>query len=242
MLAIAWDTEVLGVDENGDLTAAASIHLLQFDCVTSEKHEGTNTITEHTVESGSPLTDHSRANPRRLSIEAIVTQTPLDAPPLSGTGDSNNVTASIQQETTAKANVITFSQPFDRIHDVIAALDSLRIDAVPVTISTKHRTYDEVLIQGVTEPREVDDGDSLRFSIEIQEIRIAESRTVDSPRPRESRGASTTDRGGQEATDATRESSTLARARDAYDERRARGEDRSTAAMGALGDAVGLGG
>lgn len=240
MLAIAWDTEVLGTDENGDLTSSASIHLLQFDCVTSEKHEGSSIATEHTVESGAPLTDHKRPLPRKLSIEAIVTQTPLDAPPLSGTGDSNNVTASIQQEPNARANVVTFSQPFDRIRDVINALDSLRLDATSVTISTKHRTYDEVQIMTVTEPREADDGDSLRFSIEIQEIRVASSRSVDSPRPRESRGASTSDRGGQEAGDATRESSTLARARDEYDRRRAAGESRSDAALGAAQAAVGL--
>jgi len=239
MLSISWDTEGTDLDpDSGDLIGTLTIHVLEFDCVTSETHEGASMATEHTVESGVPLTDHVRPLPRRLTLEAIVTNTPLDAPPSSGNSGSQ-VTATTQTVDEVKANVLVFSAPFDRIADVIAAIDAIRLGAKAVTVSTAHRTYDSVILLRVTEPREVDDGDSLRFTIEIQEIRVAESRTVDSPRPREPRSAATTDRGGQEATDQTRESSTVARARDEYDRRRAAGESRTEAAMGAAGAAFG---
>lgn len=258
-LSISWSSETtdspdgqtFDADGLGAITTSVE-HTLAFDCVTTETHEGTSVLTEHAVESGAPISDHKRANPRKLTIEAIVTNTPLGAPPPSGYGASD-ITADVSATTvqvadpgganttrSVKANVVTFSATFDRIVDVANTLGRLRLEATPVTISTRLRTYDGMQIVSVTEPRKAEDGDSITFTIECSEVRIAQTRTVDTPRPREARGRPRSDAGAQESTDQTREQSRLAVARDEYQRRRDAGESRSDAALGAAGSAFGL--
>jgi hypothetical protein len=238
--SISWDTQGTDLDpDSGDLIGTLTIHVLEFDAVTSESHEGASIATEHTVESGAPIVDHVKPLSRRVTLEAIVTNTPLGAPPSSGAVGSE-ITAQVQKVEDVEANVLVFSQEFDRVADVIAAIDTIRLAARLVTIDTDHRTYDSCIILRVTEPREEGEGtSSRRFQIEIQEIRVAESRTVDSPTPREPRASATSERGGQETTDQTRESSTIRRASDEYARRREAGESRTDAAMGAASAAFG---
>lgn len=205
-LAISWSTQSTALGDDGDLEARATEHLLVFDAVTSVTVEGASVLTEHAVESGSPISDHKRANPRRVSIEAIVSNTPIDRPPASGYGDAGDVTTSTTKPDDGSGNVLTYSADFDRIADVIVTLDRLRLEATGVTISTGRRTFEAIQIVFVSEPRETEDGTSQRFSIECQEIRVAQSRTVDAPRPREPRGARERERGGQEATEGPRAS------------------------------------
>lgn len=260
MLSISWTTAEEGVffpedpegengvSEEGIAELVFTENVLQFDCVTSETHEGISELTEHAVETGAPISDHKREKPRRLTIEALVTNTPLAAPPPSGYDDGTRVTAEVQAEgedaagegQQARAQVVVFSAPFDRMGDVFETLDRLRRDAVFVTITTRVRTYESVQIVSVTAPREAEDGDSLRFGIECQEVRIAETRSIDTPAPREPRGGTPRERGAREGTEET-ERSTLAAARDEYETRRAAGDSRTDAAMGTLGALFGGG-
>ncbi len=232
-LRISWNTQTTAIDASGDLTAASYEHTLEFDCVTSVTVEGTSVLTEHAIESGSPISDHKRANPARATIEAIVSNTPINAPPASGYGDASRVTADMLKREDV-GNVLVFSADFDRIADVILTLQRLRLESTSVTLSTGRRTFEAVQIVAVTEPREAEDGDTQRFVIEIQEIRVAQSRTVDAPRPREARGSVTVDRGGQETGGAVQRTSAIQTAREEYERRIAAGESRTDAALGAV--------
>lgn len=246
MLRISWSTAEEGVVFSEDGSAESEIvfteNTLEFDCVTSETHDGTSTVTEHAIESNAPISDHKYHNPRRLTIEALVTNTPLGAPPSSGYGDGVQITGEVREAgedepgaaQRPRASVVVFSADFDRMADVADTLDRLRIEATPVTITTRVRTYEDVQIASVLMPREPDDGDTLRLTIECVEVRIAQSRTVDSPAPREPRGGRVTDRGGREGSEPGSRS-VLASARDEYAERREAGDSRTDAATGALG-------
>jgi hypothetical protein len=232
VLKISWNTQNFTLQTSGDLEATSYEHTLEFDVVTSETHEGSSVLTEHAVESGAPISDHKRANPRRISIEAIVSNTPTGAPPRSGYAETTIETSISKDE--GLPNVLVFSRQFDRIGDVLATLDRLRLEATSVTLTTSRRTYDAVQIVSVTEPRSPEDGDTQRFQIEIQEVRVAQSRTVEAPRPREPRGNEQRDRGGQEA-ESDQRTSALTRGREEYDRRIAAGESRTDAAFGAIG-------
>ncbi len=239
-LKISWSSQSESYSEEGELSASNAEHTLVFDAVLSESHEGTSVLTEHAVESGAPISDHKRANPARLTIEALVTNTPLLAPPASGYGEGPAVTAEVRKDEDVKANVVIFSASFDRLADVETTLRRLRLEATPVTVSTRVRTYEQVQVVSVTCPREPEDGDSLRFQIEFQEVRVAQSRTVDAPRPREPRGRRRTDAGDQEAsTQETQRTSTLQRAQDEYNAQREAGASRTDALTSALGSAFG---
>src|SRR5262245_32972517 len=52
------------------------------DASVNEQHVTTATVTQHQVERGSPVSDFIRAMPRRLTLEAMFTNTPLALPTL----------------------------------------------------------------------------------------------------------------------------------------------------------------
>ena len=221
MLSISWSTLTTALVD-GDLVGAPIEHTLQFDAVSSEVHEGSSVLSEHAVGEGSPITSHKRANPKRLTIEAVVTNTPLGLPPPSGYGAGSPITQRLagSNDNAIGGAVLVYSATFDRMGDVEATLDRLRLEATNVTISTRIRTYENMQIVAVSIPRKPDDGDSLTLTIECQQVRIARSRTVASPIPREPRGAPERDRGGQEGEDSSTggtRTSSLQAAREEYE-------------------------
>lgn len=56
--------------------SAGNYTSFEFDCVERETHELRNTLTDHPVETGSPPTDHSRPEPRKVTLEIVQTNTP----------------------------------------------------------------------------------------------------------------------------------------------------------------------
>lgn len=209
-LQIQWTTEEnLFEGVAGVSVVRSAVHILEFDAVTSENHEGRSEMTERAVESGSPISDHKWNLPQILTIEGEVTNTPLDAPPPSGYG-LTTVSTSVSSE---GAQTRVFSSEFDRVRDVWDTLDRLRTEATPVSISTRWRDYEDVQILSVTVPRDTG-ADAATFAIEVKQVRIAYARSIDTPAPREPRGAREVDRGAREGTDATARGSTLDEFRD----------------------------
>lgn len=241
MLTISWSDQSVTEGSDGNFQSNLTVSLLQFDCVTTETHESTSVLTEHAVESGAPLTDHKRNNPDRITIEAVVTNTPLESPP--PFGRFATVGSRFRKVSEIDANVLVFDSEFDRTRDVFNAIKRLKNEAIPLTVETAIETYENAQIVAFSNPRESADGDSLRFAIEIQQIRIAETRTVASPQPREPRGSSRRNRGGQDGESSEeRQESTLSEARDNYNERRENGESTLDAALGSIGDTFAGGG
>lgn len=230
MLTISWDTAETTLEEDGTISEGLTFHLLAFDAVTSENHESTSTLTEHAVEEGSPLSDHKRINPRRLSIQAEVTNTPLGPPPPTGPA-LGQISGAVQKLEALDANVLVFDEPFDRIAAVFEEVHRLHEDSTPVTVSTRLKTYTDVQIVGVSNPRETADGEAVRFAIELQAIRIARTRRV-GVQPREPRGRRTVNAGGQEpeSPERTQRQSTAR----AVQERREGGESWGDAISGTL--------
>jgi len=183
-LTIEWATDSEAVTSAGEIEISSSFHVLEFDAVTSVRHTWESEITEHVVESGAAISDHKRRKPDRVEIRAMVTNTPIGAPPRSGFAVSTTI-ASVQAGA-ADAAVLQFSEPFDRIADVLATLQRLRSEAIDLTVVTRERTYDNVQITSATVARENSD-DSIELDISIVEVRRAETQTVEAPLPREPR-------------------------------------------------------
>jgi len=59
---------------------AERTYLLTFDAVTSEQYDLETQVTEHPIEKGSPLVDHVRPLPVRITLEGLVTDTPVFLP------------------------------------------------------------------------------------------------------------------------------------------------------------------
>jgi len=189
-LQISWATETES-DVDGETVLTSAYHVLEFDAVTSEEHTAESDLTDHVVESAAAISDHKRPKPRSLSIEAIVSNTPLSFPPSSGFA-SSSVTAEIATSGPAKANVLTFSGEFDRIQDVEATLERLRSEAIDLTVETRVRTYDNVQLVSVSIPR-ADPVDAITIKLGLREVFRASTQIVDAPLPREPRGGRTTE-------------------------------------------------
>ena len=203
-LSISWSTSEQRSD-GATMRSVSVEHVLSFDAVTSETHDTGSTITESPVEAGAPISDHKRPLQRRLSLEAVVTNTPIGRVPDSGDG-SGEIAFSEQKSENANAVVRVYTTNFDRMTSVLAVLDRLATEAITVTITTRVRTYEALQIRSVSAPRKAEDGDSITFQIEAVEIRIAEALRVDIPEPLEPRGQRGVDAGSQATAEAAPES------------------------------------
>lgn len=56
-----------------------TLSAIEFDCTIDETHTRTASATEHDVEEGAAISDHVKVGLPRLSLQAIITNTPLNA-------------------------------------------------------------------------------------------------------------------------------------------------------------------
>jgi len=185
-----------------DDTGTDTFVILEVDAVMSESHEITATLTDHPVERGADLSDHKRPGQRRYRLEGLVTNTPLGSIPLTGENSSADSVTGTVRDSGAKANVLQFSDRFDRVRDVLDALTLLTETAQLVTITTDVRTYEDAQIVAVMAPRSAEAGDSITFTVDVTQVRIAETRDVGAPVPRQPRGRRTRDNGAQAGAEA----------------------------------------
>lgn len=61
--------------------AAGVLRLIAFDATERDAHQGTATASDYALDVNARVTDHVRADARRLSFEVIVTNTPIVPPP-----------------------------------------------------------------------------------------------------------------------------------------------------------------
>jgi len=184
-----------------DDTGTDTLVILEVDAVMSESHEVMATLTDHPVERGADLSDHKRPGQRRYRLEGLVTNTPIGSVPLSGENSSANGVTGTVRDSPAKASVLQFSERFDRLRDVLDALTALTETAQLVTVTTDVRTYEDAQIVSVVAPR--DATDSITFTVDITQVRIAETRDVGAPVPRQPRGRRTRDNGAQAGAEAS---------------------------------------
>lgn len=189
-------------------TSGGKLRTIVFDGHLREQHDGSAQVTEHAVEKGSPVADHIRTAPDRLTIDAVVTNTPITIPESNLDGASGSVrdldvTIQVKGElpvgvplvgalvasaglldstTTVKAQTLQFDQPFDRARSVYDEIQEIYSSGTLVDISTSIRDYTDMAIESVSVPRTVDTAGSLEFSISTKTLRFAETQTVPAPK------------------------------------------------------------
>jgi len=122
----------------------------EIDVFVREEPAFSNEITEHQVESGSDIADHVRAKPTTLTVEGIVSDTPI--------GDLADRRAS---------SVPPSQEAYERLQDINKARQ-------PVTVVTSLSTYTDMVIETLTPPRDRRTGKALRFTCVFKQVRVAE--------------------------------------------------------------------
>lgn len=192
-------------DDSGDTIA------VRFDVVTSENHEGTQTVTDYPVEEGVDATDHARPGLDTLSIEGLVSNTPLYSNPgVEKLGDfapseldlpdgpgPRNLTGLVSAGISAltggakakSATVLQQTEFKDRVRATYEALQDARTKSRMLRVETSLREYENMLALRVATPRTAEDGKSAKFQVDLREVRTVKLKTVDAPIPAEPRGA-----------------------------------------------------
>lgn len=201
--SITWLTTDLEADftTEGDSVFSATVteHELRLDCDLREAHQHASSITDRAVDNNQPIVFSKRAQPDRISLEGVITQTPIGNIPPSGQGTEPVVGTirALEVSPNARANVLQFDQPITRLRDVHETLVQLAREPIEVTVTTGSRTYVGVMVESAELSRGSGEGGSATVEITLRSIRLAETRTVDA-QPREPRRQPPRDRGHQE--------------------------------------------
>lgn len=119
-----------------------------IDVAVSENHEFPSEVTQLPVESGADLTDHVRNRPVVVTLEGVVSDTPI------GTVASLRAPGSLPSE------------------EALAKLREIRARREPVTIVTSLGTYENMALLNLSAPRSSDTGEALRFTATFQQIEL----------------------------------------------------------------------
>lgn len=140
---------------------------LSIDVCTSENHALSNTITDHPVEEGAPISDHSRPEARRLQLDCIVSNTPLTQTP--GTDFANFAWAQL---------VDLHERP--------------RL----ITVSTSRGLYESMGVESVSNPVDVKSANALRFTLSLKMVRVVRNRLTRIVVSRDTRAQKKVKKGG----------------------------------------------
>ena len=137
---------------------------LEFDCLDSETHEWAREVTTNPVENASPIADHIIEQPDQITITGMISNAPIR-------GYLEQI-----------GGIIDGSINDDLVAQAFAKLDDLRKSHELVTIYTRYRTYENMLIQSISIPRSPDNGDAIVFTLQAIQVRIVTSQSTSLPK------------------------------------------------------------
>lgn len=143
----------------------------EIDAAISEVHSLRAEVSSHPLESGADVVEHRRKMPRSITVEGVVSDTPIG--PL----------AKRRQEF-AVINGKSSALPSDEAY---ARLKDLHDTGRAVTIESSLDTFDDMVLTDLNVPRDRNTGEAFRFSATFVEIRfVATDRApVDLPRAKD---------------------------------------------------------
>jgi len=162
---------------------------IQLDANVRETPKYENEVTQYPIETGSDITDNNRILPDKLSIEGIVTNTPLEVTFQDITeqvdGDSNTSQAIINQRT-GNPTFVEVAQ------NALLALTGRSIhgniinDPQVISITTGLRVYPNMVISSLSFPRTAETGQALRVVIEAVAIETVNIEFIEIANPQAS--------------------------------------------------------
>jgi hypothetical protein len=154
----------------------ARIGSITLDAAISEQHQAEVEVTDNPVEEGIAITDHVRPKPEVLTIEGIVTNTPLPA--------DADAQADLQQVETVTPTGESLkissrsSYKVGRAENAYQDLLTLKDSGKTVQVVTGLRTYDNMLMTSLSVPRDAKTGQAVRFTATFREIKIVRTQVV----------------------------------------------------------------
>ena len=152
------------------------IDTIEIDSCLDETHQLSNTVTDHPVEEGFNVSDHSRPNPDVVTLRCFVSNTPLSSEQRSRAVRQGDI-----DFRTSAASAVQIGAVDGRGANAYTKLKKLRDEGTLIEVVTTLRTYgvsatEGMMIQEISIPRSKDNFDGLEFSITLKQIRIVKNR------------------------------------------------------------------
>ena len=142
-------------------------YVLIVDATKQETHTFSASVTDHPVEKGSDISDHTRSNPDLLTLECVISDDPLYAH-----GDYNDS------------------------HEADKVLRSLVGSGILCNIITSLRPYSKCLIESVSEVRDAGKSNGLFFTVSWKQIRTVENKLTAAVKAKTPKAQKKVDTGG----------------------------------------------
>lgn len=138
---------------------------IPLDARVGSTYRFSSSITQYPVESGATITDHVHLNPDEISMEGMVSDTPVNELPsvLSLRGDREYQGAGTRSQTA-----------FDTLMAVWR-------DRTPLTVVTEYMIFDDMLVESFEVPKSPDRGEAIWFSATLKKINTVETLTASLP-------------------------------------------------------------
>lgn len=184
------------------------VDIISIDSMLEETHTLTNTVTDHPVESGFNISDHSRPDPDQVTLRCFVSNTPASEVQM-----QNAINSGAQ----AAASTTT-QQPIAAVDGygalVYAKLKQLRGSGQLVQVVTAIETYGVssnggMTITGITIPRTKENYDGLEFSITLKQIRVVQNRSTTDTKQKTKKARPKINNGSKPTTPATSDDNSL---------------------------------
>lgn len=187
------------------------LDVLAFHATTGEFHTENSTITDSPVEDGSIISDHVIHDPVTFSFEAMITESPSV---VDFYGNGEDVTNDVPIPNVVFPGIVLpgsvtvrgFGRPDWRDKSLVAEmadrLTALRTGAIPCTVLTSSREYGSMLVIHVELPRGPKSLGAGTFKVDMRQLSIVNTATVNAPVPKEPRGEKIKAKGQQSKKDA----------------------------------------
>ena len=211
---------ILIVEDDAGLTILEIVPFAPPVGVTlSESHNATNEVTEFPVEEGANISDHVRPGLKTVSLEVLITNTPIQvdpfqvtggltsnllnlpipfsplseaAPPLGTPGFVTRSLVNAIEGRTSTPVIFAYTLTFDDYEPVMNVYDtlkSIRDEGKLIRILTTFQEYKDMVLVNMGALKSAQEGSGARFTLDFKEIRTVTTETVASPEPEEPRGA-----------------------------------------------------
>jgi hypothetical protein len=131
---------------------------IQVDATITLDHQMNNAVTSNPIEDGSVVSDSVIRSNRKLTLEGMIVNHPLDEFDFFG--------------------IMSLLSQGDRSQNGFEALRKVWKTAQPFKLETNRETYDPVIITDLRVLESAQVGDALRFNMTVEEVIIVQSATV----------------------------------------------------------------
>ncbi len=145
----------------------AQIGLVRMDASIEEVHRKSNVVTEHPVEDGANIVDHIRRLPDEITIDGVVTQTPV-----------------VIGATLFAENPIEFqNRTTERVGRAYDELERIMNEGELIDVITTFKEYSNMALLDLSVVRNARNGNVMRATMRLREVRTAVSEQLTVPTP-----------------------------------------------------------